>query len=417
MNDSRLVDSTHQQPTARPMDRAIEEDIARIARISSVPTILEVITQTTGMRFAAVARVTSTQWVALAVRDLVDFGLKPGGELVLESTICNEIRQHRTAVVFGQASRHPVFATHHTPRQYGLESYISVPIVRRGGEFFGTLCAIDPLPADIEKDSILKTFTLFAELIASQLDNEERLRLANSALADATAVSDLREQFIAVLGHDLRNPLASISASAEMLQYEPVSEQGKKLLGFVRGSVARMAALIDDVLDFARGRLGGGITLARGAENLEPLLTQVVGESRASHPDREILARLALSEPVYCDRSRIGQLVSNLLENALTHGAAGQPIRLQAATRDGVLSLWVANGGEPIPDAALDRLFQPFFRERIRASQQGLGLGLYIASEIARAHGGTLAVRSSEEETRFTFEMPLRSDKDAESEC
>jgi len=393
------------------MSHGIEHDIARIARISSVPTILEVITQMTGMRFAAVARVTDTQWVALAVRDLVEFGLKPGGELVLKSTICDEIRQHHRPVVFGEASKHPIFATHHTPRQYGLESYISVPIFRRDGAFFGTLCAIDPLPADIEKDSVLKTFTLFAELISTQLDSEERLQRADTALADANVVAELREQFIAVLGHDLRNPLTSISAAAELLQFESISEKGKRMLRLMRGSVVRMAGLIDDVLDFARGRLGGGIGLARDDnETLEPVLTQVVAELRATHPDRRIETHFALSEPVYCDRVRIGQLASNLLGNALTHGAVDQPVRLEATTRDGVLSLSVTNGGAPIPEAAMRQLFQPYFRERVPGNPDGvgLGLGLYIVSEIAKAHDGTMAVSSTEQETRFTFEMPLR---------
>ena len=116
-----------------------------------------------------------------------------------------------------------------------------------------------------------------------------------------------------------------------------------------------------------------------------------------------------IADPVNCDRSRIGQLVSNLLGNALTHGASAKPVRVFASTDHGVFELWVANEGDPIPEAAMDQLFQPSFRGQVRTSEQGLGLGLHIASEIAKAHEGTLTVKSSADETRFTFLMPLRS--------
>ena len=174
-------------------------------------------------------------------------------------------------------------------------------------------------------------------------------------------------------------------------------------------TVLRMAGLIDNVLDFARGRLGGGITLDRNTRRpLEPVLHQVIDELRLSSPSRQIEAEYAIDVPVDCDRSRIGQLVSNLVGNALTHGASNEPVRVHAATEDGLFRLSVANGGEPIPQAAMGRLFEPFFRGEVRASRQGLGLGLHIAAQIAKAHEGTLSVTSTSEETRFTFLMPLR---------
>ena len=101
-------------------------------------------------------------------------------------------------------------------------------------------------------------------------------------------------------------------------------------------------------------------------------------------------------------------MVSNLLGNALTHGAADKPVRIGASTANRMFVLWVANSGEPIPDAVTAQLFQPFFRGQVRASLQGLGLGLYIDSQIAEAHDGTPTVASTAEETRFTFRMPLR---------
>lgn len=147
--------------------------------------------------------------------------------------------------------------------------------------------------------------------------------------------------------------------------------------------------------------------LDRRAEELEPILRQVIEELRYSHLDRAIEVSIELDGPINCDSSRIGQLVSNLLGNALTHGTPDEPVRLSAATVDGRLELWIANGGAPISSDAMTRLFQPFFKGEAGTSQRGLGLGLYIASEIARAHGGTITVSSDDKETRFTFVMPL----------
>jgi len=223
--------------------------------------------------------------------------------------------------------------------------------------------------------------------------------------------SELREQFIAVLGHDLRNPLTSISGGASLLRKENLSDRGTYILGMIQGSVVRMTGLIDNVLDFARGRLGGGISLSWVADvDLAPPLQQVVDELRIGVADREILTDVTSMRPVDCDPSRFAQMVSNLLGNAIIHGAADRPVRVHATTRADELEVSVSNGGRAIPPEAMDRLFQPFFRGEVRASQQGLGLGLHIASEIAAAHGGTLSVQSSDDETRFTFRMPLPSE-------
>jgi len=252
----------------------------------------------------------------------------------------------------------------------------------------------------------------FAIFLATERRGYERGLLEARDKAQATIVSEradseLREQFIAVLGHDLRNPLASIASGMRMLEKEGLSERGRRVIALMGGSVVRASALIDNVLDFARGRLGGGITLIRNEdEPLEPALRQVVAELRSVAIEQQIIEHYALDEPVVCDHVRVGQLLSNLLGNALTHGAKDQPVRVNATTALGELVIAVSNGGSPIPPAAIEKLFQPFFRGHDRV-RQGLGLGLHIASEIARAHGGTLVARSDEIATTFVFTMPL----------
>jgi signal transduction histidine kinase len=373
-------------------------DIAAVQNISAVPRILEVVCRSTGMGFAAVARVTEQRWICCASRDEIGFGLAPGGE----------IRKSHQAVVIDHVAEDAAFCGHHTPAQYGFQSYISMPIVLSDGTFFGTLCAIDPRPARLDTPQTIGMFKLFAELIATHLEAVDRVAASEATLLSERETSELREQFIAVLGHDLRNPLASIAAGTKILAKTNSKEAADEILGLMHTSVARMSALIDNVLDFARGRLGGGIPLRRLPQPLAPVLTHVIAELRASTPERKIEAEFDLTEQVDCDAVRIAQLFSNLLGNSVTHGTAATPVRVRATTVDGAFELSVANSGEPIPADAMERLFQPFHRMSAQDTHQGLGLGLYIASEIARAHDGTIDVTSSPEETRFTFRMPLR---------
>lgn len=390
------------------MTNDLEADVAAISRIEAVPTILEVVCLTTGMGFAAVARVTEDRWVACSVRDSIEFGLRPGGELKIETTICNQIRANREPIVIDHVAEDPAFGEHHAPAMYGFQSYISMPIVLPDGTFFGTLCAIDPRPARLKTPGTIGMFKLFADLIAFHLHAQQRLAASEATLLDERQSAELREQFIAVLGHDLRNPLASIDAGARMLLRTPLNDKAKSIVTRVQSSVFRMSELIGNVLDFARGRLGGGLALNRNAnEALEPMLKQVIAELRATMPDRVIETDFMLVGIIDCDPGRIGQLLSNLVGNALTHGAANSPIRIRASTDGGIFELSVANSGDPIPPATIEHLFKPYFRASARPNQQGLGLGLYIASEIARAHRGALTVASSPAETRFTFRMPV----------
>jgi hypothetical protein len=392
------------------VSNSFTEDLEVVSKIDAVPKILEVVCRTTGMGFAAVARVTESRWIACAVRDEIEFGLKPGGELDVETTICDEIRARGEPVVIDHVAEDENFCGHPTPQMYGFQSYISVPITRPDGRFFGTLCAIDPRPARLNTPETVGMFNLFTDLIAFHLDAQERLRLSETALLDERETAQLREQFIAVLGHDLRNPLNAIRGGADMLLMMPLNERAGTVVALMQRGAARMAGLIDNVLDFARGRLGGGLSLTRVVdEGLGVMLEQVIAEVRTAWPDRDIKSELSLAHPVACDAARLAQMLSNLLANAVTHGDPSGPVRVFARSDERCFELSVTNRGEPIPPETIGRLFHPFSRASDRAGQQGLGLGLYIASEIARAHGGTLDVTSSPEETRFTFRMPAHA--------
>ena len=387
---------------------SFEDDLAAIARIDAVPTLLEVVCRTTGMGFAAVARVTEDRWIACAVRDEIAFGLQPGGELKVATTLCDQIRSTGEPIVIDHVSEDAQYCGHPTPKMYGFQSYISMPIVRRNGEFFGTVCAIDPKPATLRTPQIIGMFRLFADLIAFHLEAQEHVEETSQALLDARQSAVLREQFIAVLGHDLRSPLSAIAATATVLQRTALEPKAAGMAALIRRSADRMAVLISDVMDLARGRLGSGVSVStRPGVQLAPTLEQVVAELRAASPAQPIETRLQLTHPVTCDSGRIAQLVSNLLGNAVTHGDPAGVVRIDAHTDNGTFELSVTNTGPSIPAEVRTRLFEPFYRASVSPNQQGLGLGLYIASEIARAHAGKIDVESSEGFTRFTFRMPL----------
>lgn len=398
-------------PTLQSTDRW-PAAVAAISRLEIVPSLLRIVCQTTGMGFSAVARVTAGTWTACAVQDNIGFGLKAGGQLEIETTLCREVRAARTPIVIDHASLDPVYRDHHTPRLYGIESYISVPIVLPDGEYFGNLCAIHPHPAKVSDGRIIGMFTGFAELIAVQLASERASERQRRALEDERAEGELREQFIAILGHDLRGPLNGIAAGAQYLQL-PTAGLGPQALSVaqrIANSTRRMTALIDDVLDFATGRLGGGFDLQLSeVHDAADALREVVAEHQLAHPERQIMADIEADHPVHCDRGRLQQLASNLLGNALTHGAPDEPVQLSAKIDDASIVITVTNAGDPIPETALPYIFTPFWRRSTSTAREGLGLGLFICSQIVKAHGGALEVMSTRDNgTTFAARLPIR---------
>ncbi len=389
------------------MNRSITDDISAISRINAVPAILQVISETTGLRFAAVARVTEDSWTACAVLDRINFGLKVGGELDVTTTLCHEIQTSHETIIISKASEDGRYCNHHTPKMYGFESYISTPVFRTDGRFFGTVCALDPLPANLSKMPIQTMMESFAKLLAIQLEAEEQFEATEAALLDAQQTAELREQFIALLGHDLRNPLSSILSGAQLLMKRSKDPSINGIAAHMLTATRRASRLVDDVLDFARGRLGNGIPLQRDeCHDLHCTLTHIVSEMQSAHPARAIDADIAPLGSIHCDADRLAQLLSNLLANALAHGSTDGWVHVRAGIENGRLVVSVNNQGDPIPADRLTQLFKPYWREA-SSTQSGLGLGLYIAQEIAVSHGGHMqATSTAETGTTFTFSMP-----------
>ncbi|KQT54088.1 hypothetical protein ASG43_00150 [Aureimonas sp. Leaf454] len=187
-------------------------DLETIAGISAVPSILDIIRRTTGMGFAAVARVTDTRWIACSTLDTIGFGLVPGGELPVDTTICHEIHRDLQPVIIEDVDADPIFRSHPTPALYGFKSYISFPIVLPDGVFFGTLCAIDPSPRILKTPELSGTFKLFSELIAFHIDAARKLAQTQRLLEERREADRRQRVLQRELAHRMKNTLTMVQA-------------------------------------------------------------------------------------------------------------------------------------------------------------------------------------------------------------
>lgn len=234
--------------------------------------------------------------------------------------------------------------------------------------------------------------------------------LAESLTRYTQDIDQSKEMFLAILGHDLRNPLNTvIMASQFMLGTEELVEPHRTLATRMLRSARRMNTMVGDLLDFTRSRLGSGVPIVRRPMDLAKEATNAVDEMVGAHPESEIILETHGALRGEWDCPRISQVLVNLLGNAVQHGSTKSPITVTLTGREEDVVLSVHNRSPVIPSADLPGIFSPF--KRLEASEAeasaSLGLGLYIAERIVTAHGGTIGVASSEEKgTTFTVHLP-----------
>jgi signal transduction histidine kinase len=246
-------------------------------------------------------------------------------------------------------------------------------------------------------------------------DHKGAIVASISILRDVTAerrTADFRENLLGIVSHDLKSPLTAIGITASLLARRAVDLDPRtaKMVLQIQSSADRASRLVRDLLDLTQARLGGGIPVEPREVEVVRLVEAAVDEVLAGHPDRTVELRAADAGTARWDPDRLGQVLTNLLSNALAYSAAGTPVRAEVAGSPERVLIKVHNHGTPIPPERQAQLFEPFMRGAASTSfERSVGLGLYIVKEIVGAHGGTVSVRStSEAGTTFTVDLPRR---------
>jgi PAS domain S-box-containing protein len=282
--------------------------------------------------------------------------------------------------------------------------------LRKDGSLFWANVTITALRDDA---GTLVGFAKVTRDLTERKEGEERLRAIaaeRAALAEKAHVQEFQERFLAILGHDLRNPLAAIEMGAALLRrQEPLSAMGTRILDRVEASTRRMSRMIEQILDLTRSRLAGALEVTAAPADMHVVLTAVVDELLTAHPTRAIELR-GFAFLGSWDSDRLEQVFSNLIGNAIHYGTPDKPVRVDMHADGDVIHVDVHNEGPTIADELRVELFNPFrrgTRDSRTAGTAGLGLGLYISREILVAHGGAIVVRSSAAEgTTFRVSLP-----------
>jgi two-component system sensor histidine kinase/response regulator len=223
------------------------------------------------------------------------------------------------------------------------------------------------------------------------------------AEAELQAEGAVRDRFIAILGHDLRQPLNTVRMATAILERGTLAASEAKVVARLTNASRRMQRMVEELLDFSRIR-HGGIPMAPKPCDVNAVVEQLVADLRVAHPTCDL--RMTTNGPAdgMWDRDRIEQLIGNLVGNAIQHGIPECPILVNVSGGASDVTIEVVNEGPPMSAELVRSLFTPFTHGHRVSS--GLGLGLFIANQIARAHGGSIAAASDEASTRFTVKLP-----------
>lgn len=296
-------------------------------------------------------------------------------------------------LLVNHASNDPRFQNHPGLRRYGIESYIAVPLNRRDGSYFGTLCALDPVPANLGEEDFA-ILNLLAQLIAFELEADEQQRAREADLRSL-------EDFIAIAAHDLRQPLTALYGRAQLLARR--ARQGGSAESLIPGietlvvQTRRSVQLSENLLDIARLETGE-FQLKRERFNLVTLAQQAVDDAQMNAPAHTFIFEAPPQLTFYGDASRLGQVLRNLLDNAAKYTPADRGavefnlFEKQVDGEPGVVQITVLDAGIGVSEDELPHLFERRFRAANAAASSisGTGLGLYITRQIVEAHGGTI---------------------------
>lgn len=292
----------------------------------------------------------------------------------------------------------------------------------RGYEAGAVDCLYKPIEPVVLRNKAETFFELFRQRqqLARQLEQlREDQQIQTRLLAEQRRVAEerdrltarleetlrLNEMFVAAVGHDLRNPLSAVLTCSKLVVRHISDSEGIRLATTIRNGALRMQRMTSALFDLTRARLDGGIPIVRGPLDLREVAERVFEEHQLAAPARAMCLQTSGNLEGNWDATRLEQVVSNLLGNAVQHGDAGVPIVMDVSGDASSVAIAVRNGGA-IPTQALSDLFNPFRGRYGGPRSDGLGLGLFIVQQIALAHGGCVEVESSQEFTSFRLRIP-----------
>jgi signal transduction histidine kinase len=383
---------------------SLAADIEKIQKIEIVPMLLDVVCQSTGMGFAAIARVTADKWIVCSVRDDIQFGLQPGGELQIETTICDEIQKSHEPVVIDHVAEDEYFANHHTPRMYGFQSYISFPIILKTGEFFGTLCAIDPRPALLNNEKTIGMFKLFADLISFHLQSIDLMEQSKLTVKDLNRqlsnTIDENRQYHFISNHNLQEPLRKIRLFSDMLVTSAENnnlEKAKEFALKINSGAQKFSMMIKDLSGFSELNLPTAFIPV----DLNKIVADVCAQLSLDEMPRSEFSigtlPIVRGVPVQME-----QLFYHLIHNAVKFAKPGQVPKISVyavetdhnSDKTGFVEIRIEDEGVGIEQSQLEKIFDIFSRLAYEHPLQGAGIGLAYCRKILRNHHGEIKAMS-----------------------
>ncbi|CAM4322570.1 ATP-binding protein [Zobellia roscoffensis] len=399
---------------------ALQKDIKDIQSINIVPTILDVVCRATGMGFAAIARVTEDTWVTCGVLDAIPFGLSVGDELDIQTTFCKQVRESDQLVVIDHVEKDEVYHNHPIPAQYGFQSYISVPIMRKNGEFFGTLCALDLKPNKVNTPQIIDMFSMFTELIAFHLDALETMRKQDTAIKKKD-IELAAYDFIS--SHDLQEPLRKIqilTSTIEKKEEQNLSDKGKKYFKSIKKAATRMRNILNDLLTYSETEFKPKSFKEQDlkvlVERAKDRLTKKI-EKTNTIINIDDLCTLRVV-PIQME-----QLFYNLFTNSLNFKSTKRPLLIEISNKKGLgqtfgvqglednvmyCEILVKDNGIGFDQQYSEKIFDIFQRLKTKENDKSTGIGLSIVKRIVENHQGKIiAVGKPDHYAIFKMYLPL----------
>ncbi len=383
-----------------------QTDIEDIQSLSIIPTILDVICESTQMGFAAIARVTEDTWITCGVLDKLSFGLSVGDELDISTTFCNQVRKTDQIVVIDHVDTDNTYVNHPIPKQYGFQSYISVPIIKKNGEFFGTLCALDLKPNKVNNAKVIDMFNMFSGLISSHLDV---VKTMNSQVDLIKKKEDELENYSFITSHDLQEPLRKIQFLTDLLEHNEtrnLSKKGKKLFNSIKTSATRMRNIVNDLLKYSQNAPNPNLL---EDVKMHKLILRV--EFRLIEIFKQNNSKLIINDlgklPVL--PLQMEQLFFNLFSNSLKFKhperdlvitinstiASGANFNVEKLLKDvEYCEIEVTDNGIGFDPIYSEKIFKMFQYLKHSEDNKSTGMGLAIAKRIAHNHEGEIIATS-----------------------